>query len=286
MNLKDVSVILLGHGSRSCESAEDCVIRHAQFLNEHRIFRNTKVGFIKQEPNASDVINSISDNIVFLVPMLMSEGFTFESICRNLKREFNIFYDNFENSEKNDARKTIVICKPIGAHDMMSGIIKQKAQDILNCSKPEKAIGLRDISLFLVGHGTTKDEKSRLTIEYHVRNLLREKLFKEIYAVYLEEEPSVSKVYEMAHGDSIVVVPFFATKGAHVCEDIPVLLGEDRRDVIKRLERDQNGFINPTIRDNKTVWLTEPVGCDLRIIDIIIRSVVEKICDENVSKLL
>lgn len=286
MNLKDVSVILLGHGSRSGESAENCIIQHAQILNQHRLFQVVKPAFLKQEPTLSEVINSTPDNIIFLVPMLMSEGFIFDAMLGNLKREFNLFFQSFESSEKGNSPKTIVVCRPIGTHDLISEIIKQKVVDVLNYDKSATVFDLKDISLFIVGHGTERDKKSRLTIEFHVNKLLRQRVFKEVYAVFLEEEPSVSRVYELAQGDKIVVVPFFATKGAHVCEDIPVLLGEDRRDVVKRLEIGLGGFINPTARNNKTVWCSEPVGCDFRIFDVIVRSIVEKICDENIQKLL
>src|SRR5204862_6578623 len=96
------------------------------------------------------------------------------------------------------------------------------------------------------------------------------KVYAEVHAVFLEEEPKIASCYESAATKNIVVVPFFIGEGMHVQEDIPILLGEPERIVKKRLDEGKAPWRNPTEKKGKLVWYAESVGRDPAMAEVML----------------
>jgi sirohydrochlorin cobaltochelatase len=100
-------------------------------------------------------------------------------------------------------------------------------------------------------------------------------LYRDVHAVFMEEDPRIPRCYELAQTRHIVVVPFFMSDGLHAREDIPVLLGEPEAKVRDRLARGHSTWRNPTERKQKLVWYTSSVGTEPHLPDVILELVRE-----------
>ncbi|MGB9603341.1 MAG: CbiX/SirB N-terminal domain-containing protein [Limisphaerales bacterium] len=276
MNLSKINVVLLGHGVGEGTGSDEFIIKYAQLLRSQPLFANVYEAFVRQEPNIFDILKNINEGATYIMPMFMSAGFILQKTFNELIKQFPI-YSNYYKSENSIQKENtrFYFCEPIGTHNLMADIILSKAINVLKRYPYPRHCAPDEVSLFIAAHGCSKDTKSRETVQIHIDTLLRQRLFSDIHSVFLEEEPMVSACFQIAKRERIVIVPFFAGNGPHVREDIPILLGESRKDVIKRIELGINPFRNPTQRNGKLVWYTEPAGDDPRIIDIIIRRVIE-----------
>ena len=85
-----------------------------------------------------------------------------------------------------------------------------------------------DITLFIAGHGTERNENSRQPVDRQVELIRALNFYHDVQAIFLEESPHIAECYQLARTKNLVVVPFFISDGLHTQEDIPALLGEAR----------------------------------------------------------
>jgi sirohydrochlorin cobaltochelatase len=133
----------------------------------------------------------------------------------------------------------------------------------------------KDITLFIAAHGTEQEENSRVVAERQVQLIRARKIYADVHAVFLEEEPRISSCYQLAQTKNIVVVPFFISDGMHAREDIPVLLGEPERIVQQRLQNGQPTWRNPSEKQGKLVWYAPSVGTEPLMAEVILERVRE-----------
>ena len=141
--------------------------------------------------------------------------------------------------------------------------------------------------MVIAGHGTERNENSRMAIERQVELIRAQDLYAEVHAVFLEEAPRIADCYKMAGTRNVVIVPFFISDGLHSREDIPVLLGEAKSIVQQRLQaamrsgtgKSQNpgqpAWRNPTEKHGKLVWYSSSIGTEPHIADVILERVRE-----------
>jgi sirohydrochlorin cobaltochelatase len=129
--------------------------------------------------------------------------------------------------------------------------------------------------LFIAGHGTEKNENSRKPVDRQVQLIRAMKIYADVHAIFLDENPRISACYELCKTKNLVVVPFFISDGLHVVEDIPVLLGEAKSVVEKRLAVNQPTWRNPTERNGKLIWYSNAVGSAPEMADVILERVRE-----------
>lgn len=282
MDLKKIRLILLGHGASEGTGAAECVIRHSERLRSSGVFAEVLPAFVRQEPFVEEVIKE-SRNIPVVVPFFMSDGYILKTVCSRLEKLFK--QDSKTRPKKplasNDRQKLNVpfyFAKPVGTHWMMSQVIKAQAQELLHKFSAEQTLKFSEISLFIAAHGCCKDPSSKAVVEAHIKNLRAERIFSDIHPIFIEERPYIKECYKLAKKENIVIVPFFAGAGIHVIEDIPVLLGADRREVIKRIESGLPPWENPTKYNGKIVWYTNSVGCSNMMGAIVLRRALEAIC--------
>ncbi|MGC8743227.1 MAG: CbiX/SirB N-terminal domain-containing protein [Verrucomicrobiia bacterium] len=276
MNLSKTNVILLGHGVSEGTGSDEFILKYAELLRSQPLFANVYEAFVRQRPNIFEVLKNVNEGAAYIVPMFMCPGFILQKTFNELTKQFPIYSDCYKSGhliQKENIR--FYFCEPIGTHSLMADIIVSKAINALRKHPYPRLYNPNEVSLFIAAHGCSKDTKSRQTVQVHIDALLRRKIFSDIHSVFLEEKPLVSDCFKLAERDRIVVVPFFAGNGPHVREDIPILLGESRNEVIKRIELGLSPIKNPTERNGKLVWYAEPAGDDPRIIDIIIRRIIE-----------
>jgi sirohydrochlorin cobaltochelatase len=264
----DAALVVLGHGTEQNADSAAPVYQHAAELRRRKIFAEVREAFWKQEPQIKRVLADISAPRVFIAPLFVSEGyFASEVIPREL---------GFANRSSLVTRHTsLFYCRPVGSHDSMTGVILSRAREIVETFPFPRAPKPGEITLFIAGHGTVKNENSRQPVDRQVELIRALNLYGGVHAIFLEENPRIPKCYRLAQTKNLVVVPFFISDGLHTQEDIPVLLGETKPVVQQRLAASQPPWRNPTERNGKLVWYSPAIGSGPHLADVILERVRE-----------
>jgi sirohydrochlorin cobaltochelatase len=275
---QDATLVLIGHGSTlNAESAEP-TYQHADALRRRGIFAEVLEAFWKQEPGIAGVLRGVFTLRVFVVPLFISEGyFTEEIIPRELglPQKGETVFERVQRKQVNGREMLVHYCGPIGTHESMTEVLIARARGIIEKYPFPRAPKPSETALFIAGHGTGNNENSRKAIERQVALIRERKLYAEVHAVFMEEEPRVGDCYKIAEGRYIVMVPFFISDGLHSYEDIPVMLGEPERVIQKRLKEGQPTWRNPTEKHSKLLWYTPSIGNEPHIPDVILQRVKE-----------
>ncbi|MFN3408515.1 MAG: CbiX/SirB N-terminal domain-containing protein [Limisphaerales bacterium] len=298
----DATLLLIGHGSTVNGDSGATVRQHAAELRRRGLFADVREAFIKIEPHIGSALAACRTPRVFVVPLFVSEGwFTRQAIPCELGLPAGA-QDVMPCTVRLDGRE-VTYCHPVGTHPLMTEIILHRAFSALGgsgglSSTPHPGplpIGwgegarragegppqlssassqrLPDTALVIAGHGTPLNPDSRKSIERQVEHIAARRRFAEVHPAFLEEEPRIADIPKFVTAPRLVVVPFFLSDGLHVCEDIPVLLGEDEAVVQSRLKAGDWPWRNPTERNGKIMFYTPGVGSEPRVADVIVERV-------------
>jgi sirohydrochlorin cobaltochelatase len=279
-NFSDAVLVVLGHGSTQKADSGAPVYQHAAELRRRKFFAAVREAFWKQEPQIKRVLPEISAPRVFIVPLFISEGYFSDEV---IPRELGCSEPSTLNPVKGRGPhgalrpqfSTWIYCQPVGTHDSMIRVLLARANEIVETFPFLRAPKPRDITLFIAGHGTEKNENSRQAIERQVELIRALNLYAAVHAIYLEESPRMADCYKLAQTKNLVVVPFFISDGLHTQEDILVLLGEPQKVVEQRLAAGQPAWRNPTGKNGRLVWYSPAVGSEPRLADVILERVRE-----------
>ena len=282
-NFSDAALVVLGHGTTQDENSAAPVFQHAAELRRRKIFGAVREAFWKQEPQIKKVLPEISAPRVFIVPLFISEGyFSDEVIPRELGFASGLSTISSsaigETSPKRSdggQLSTIFYCRPVGTHESMTEVIVSCTKKTVEQFPFPRAPKPEDITLFIAGHGTEKNENSRKAIERQVGLIQAMNRYAGVHAVFMEESPRIADCYQLARTKNLVVVPFFISDGLHTQEDIPVMLGEARPGIRQRLAGGQPPWRNPTGKNGRLVWYAPAVGTEPRVADVILERVRE-----------
>ncbi len=267
-SFSDAALVVLGHGTTQNENSAAPVRQHAAELRRRNLFATVREAFWKQEPQIKTVLAGLSAPRVFIVPLFISEGYFSDEV---IPRELG-FAENWKLETENSE---IFYCSPVGTHESMTNVILARARGIVEQFPFPRAPRPRDITLFVAGHGTDKNEKSRQSIERQVERLRALGFYAGVHAIYLEESPRIADCFMLAQTKNLVVVPFFISDGLHTQEDIPVLLGEAKPVIAQRLAAGRPTWRNPTEQNGRLVWYSPAVGSEPRVADVILERVRE-----------
>jgi sirohydrochlorin cobaltochelatase len=217
--------------------------------------------FWKEEPGFREVLNMLDTEEVYVVPNFISEGyFTREVLPRELE---------LTGPVTRRGRHLIHYCDPVGIHPSMTKLLLKRAAEIA------PGVPSGEISLIIVGHGTSLNENSTAAIRSQVA-LIRSSGagFAEVVDAYMEEEPLVSRWDELTTAPNVVVVPFFIADGLHSYEDIPVLLGITTESA-GAISANQGEVFrhNPYPLRGRRLYYSAAIGTDELMVDVILDQV-------------
>jgi sirohydrochlorin cobaltochelatase len=267
-HFSDAALIVLGHGTELNDQSAAPALQHAAELRRRKIFRDVRAAFLKQEPQIKKVLAEISAPRVFIAPLFISAGyFASEVIPREL---------GFDASRiTRHASRITFYCHPVGAHDSMTKIILSRAAEVVKKFPFPRAPKNSETTLFIAGHGTEKNARSRQAVERQAELIRAQNRYAAVHAIFMEEEPRIAACHLLAQTKNCVVVPFFISDGLHVVEDIPVLLGEPERVVKARRAAGQPAWRNPTEKNGRLFWYSPSVGTEPLLADVILERVRE-----------
>jgi sirohydrochlorin cobaltochelatase len=270
----DAALVLVGHGSTTNVDSAAPVYQHAAELRRRKLFAEVREAFWQQDPRMGEVVEDILSVRVFVLPLFISEGYFSDRVIPQALRFRTGDEGSFCRVVRRDYQ-TFIYCKPVGTHDSMTGVLLARARAVVGQFPFPRAPDPKDTTLFIVGHGTSRDENSRKAIERQVGLIRAMKEYANVHGVFLEEEPRIGECYRLAQTRFVIIVPFFISDGMHTQEDMPVLLGETKRIVQQRLAAGQPAWRNPTEKHGKLVWYAPAVGTAPEIIDVILERVRE-----------
>jgi len=207
---------------------------------------------------------------VFIVPFFFSAGYFAERVIPAALGFGNARPQNSDWSKQDGGGGIWVYCEPVGTHAGVAEIIKHRAMETVQEFPFPRVPKLESMDLVIAAHGTEREANSRRSAEDNVRTIAALNLFGGVHALYLDEEPKISRWAELTTHRNVVVVPFFAGEGPHVKIDIPIQLGSPQRVVTERLKSGQSPWRNPTEVRGKKLWFTGAVGTHARMVEVIL----------------
>ena len=270
-DFSNAALVVLGHGTTLNENSAAPVFQHVAELRRRGMFKEVRGAFWKQEPQIKTVLAEISANgrvsRTFIAPLFISEGYFAGHV---IPRELG-----FEgpNSKLKTGNMEAAYCAPVGTHESMTKVILSRAAEVMKGHPFPRVPKTSETTLFIAGHGTEKNENSRAPVERQVELIRARGIYAGVHAIFLEESPRISDCYSLARTKNMVIVPFFISDGLHAQEDIPVLLGETKKNIAQRLAAGQPVWRNPTERNGKLVWYSAAVGTEPGMADVILERV-------------
>jgi len=279
---RDAALVVLGHGSTKNVDSEKPVLQHAAELARRSIFAEVRPAFWKQEPRVAEVLAELLQERVFIAPLFVSEGYFSDEVIP-AELGFRQPGESSLNRMISRGKQRLYYCRTVGSHHSMTKVLLARAQQVLAQFPFPRAPRPEETTLFIAGHGTGQNDNSRKVVERQAQLLEQLKVFAAVHAIFMEEEPRISRCYELSQTRNIVVVPFFISDGLHTQEDIPVMLGAPERLVKERLAAGRTVWRNPTERQGKLVWYTPSIGNEPHLADVIMELVREVVSPQALT---
>lgn len=147
-------------------------------------------------------LREISGDRVYAVPMCVAHAF---DTVRDLPAALSF------------VSGAVQYCEPLGRNPAVTDVIVRRATECLRADS--------DVSLVLVGFGSSSKPYHRQMAEYHAARLREGSAYGEVLACYLVQDPAVECVrYELSN-ERAVAVPLFLTRCEATERRIPEQLG-------------------------------------------------------------
>jgi sirohydrochlorin cobaltochelatase len=257
-NKQKSSLILVGHGSTLNPDSSAPTFQHADEIARRELFAEVQCGFWKEEPSLREVLRMVDGDDIYVVPNFISEGYFTETV---IPRELELVGPVTHRSGK-----IIKYCEPVGNDPRMVELLLHRAQQVAANIPPNET------SLFIVGHGTSLNEKSSEAAQSQVRAIREKGTYAEVSEAYMEEAPFIADWRKNSSQPNVVVVPFFIADGLHSYQDIPVLLGIEsaptaaasQQEVFRR---------NPYYLDGRALYYASAIGTEPLMAEVILDTI-------------
>ncbi|MGJ8677095.1 MAG: CbiX/SirB N-terminal domain-containing protein [Akkermansiaceae bacterium] len=207
--LRNKTLLLLGHGSSIHPDSSKSVRMHADAIRELNVFADVYCAFLKEDLLIENALDEIGHDNVIIVYDFLAEGyFTKQAIPKLL--------------ELATRSENIRVSQPVGLDNTMQSLLAESAHNLLRNWKA------KETSLLLVGHGSTKNAKSKQTMLDHMVVLREHTEFADIGDLWLEEAPFVNDWAGVAQQKQVIAVPFLLSGGQHGGWDIPEEFGIEK----------------------------------------------------------
>ena len=200
-------LLLVGHGSGRDPNASVPVRSHAERLRAIGRFGEVHVAFWKEAPFLPEALAQFEAAEVTVVPVFISAGYYVDEV---VPRELGL-----AGPTTCIGGRTVRYTAPIGSHPSLAGILAGRAREV--GAQPGDTIAV-------LGHGTDRNPNSGRNVYQQSEWLAARREFAEVVAVFLDQEPSMSRIFELTAARRVVVVPLFIADGWHAGQTIPAEL--------------------------------------------------------------
>lgn len=182
------SVLLIGRETRN---AREVLAAHADRLGRRDVADDVEVATYESEPvrELRGRFEAIGADTVYAVPMAAAH--TFETT-------------NGVPAALSYVSGDVHYCEPLGRSPAVTEVIAERGEYLVPASS--------DVSLILVGFGSSSKPFHRQTADYHAARLRERSDYGEVLTCYLLQNPAVECVRYNADRDRSVAVPLFLTR--------------------------------------------------------------------------
>lgn len=209
------SVIIVAHGSRVSDEAQEAAIQHAFTLQQSHRYGVVDVCFLSRDKSPP----ILPDGEVFLLPFFMSNGYF---VSNRIPELFKL-----ENGQRIEIGRKLYLCDALGTDPELAGIIAAMAQDICRDQNYES----EKVRLVLVAHGSEKSSASAEATYLQQQAVKDRSEFNDVSVAFLNEAPYLDSVLTTDYEDGLplILVGLFAAEGPHAMEDVPGAIASWRR---------------------------------------------------------
>jgi sirohydrochlorin ferrochelatase len=182
------SILLIG---RTTRNAHEVLEAHAQRLRRRSAVDDVEVATYESEPirELKEQFERISADTVYAVPMCAAHSHdTIDGVPAAL------------SSVAGDVH----YCEPLGQSPAVTEVIEEKGANLIPASE--------DVSLILVGFGSSSKPYHRQTTDYHAARLREQSGYGEVLTCYLLQNPTVECARYNTSNTQSVAVPLFLTR--------------------------------------------------------------------------
>ena len=198
------ALVIVGHGSQRNPGTRLPICEAVKRIKALGLYEEVRCGLWKEEPHISQTLDAIASDDITIVPFFISQGYyTEEVIPREMKLDGPVTHRE---------GKVIRYTAPVGEHPCFSDLIVQRAKE---------AGAHGGETLVVLGHGTPRNPRSAEHVYLQTERVRRLGAFPEVITVFIDQEPNMKDVFELATRQRIVMVPLFVADGWHVTETIP-----------------------------------------------------------------
>lgn len=241
-----IALVLAGHGSHISPNTAGVVWGYVDELRQRGIADEITAAFWKEQPEFSQVLKTLTSDIVIVIPLFTATGyFSRQIIPYEMRLAGKITQLN---------GRTIYYTQPIGEHPAIQQVVIQRVHDVIQ----QFALERHETAVAVIGHGTKRSKTTRDTVKTQVKRLERTELVNTVVDAYLDDDPDIPTIYERTSQPNIITVPFFLAVGSHTTMDVPDSLGITYGEF-------------PAQVNQRKVYYTQPIGTEDVILDIIIQ---------------
>ncbi|MDY6818479.1 MAG: CbiX/SirB N-terminal domain-containing protein [Halobacteriales archaeon] len=198
------AILLIGRETRN---AHEVLETHAERLRQRTAVDGIEVTTYENEPirELREQFERVATDTVYAVPMCTAH--THETM-------------NGIPAALSYVSGDVHYCEPLGRSPVITELIEEKGTELVPASA--------DVSLILVGFGSSSKPYCRQTIDYHAARLREQSGYGEVLTCYLLQNPAVECVRYNTTKDRSVAVPLFVTRTEATERRIPEALELDR----------------------------------------------------------
>ncbi|MDL5363106.1 CbiX/SirB N-terminal domain-containing protein [Halalkalicoccus sp. NIPERK01] len=182
------SILLIGRNTRN---AHEVLEAHADRLSRRDVVDDVEIATYKREPirELKAEFERISADTVYAVPMCAAHSHdTINGIPAAL---------SYVSGDVN-------YCEPLGQSPAVTEVLEENGASMVPASD--------DVSLILVGFGSSSKPYHRQTTDYHAARLREQSAYGEVLTCYLLQNPTVECVRYNTTKNQSVAVPLFLTR--------------------------------------------------------------------------
>ncbi|HJN23158.1 MAG TPA: CbiX/SirB N-terminal domain-containing protein [Rhodospirillales bacterium] len=219
---EESALIVVGHGSASCQAANTQLRRQAAEIDERSLFQETRAAALQGCPGPAEALAGLSAETAYLVPLFMSNG-TF------VRETVPLAFSRAGLMTKTTVRH-LYLCPPVGLAEGLADLVEGRARRFAEGHgvAPDQA------ALLLIGHGSASDPASWQATEQQAARLRTKCSFQQVRTAYIDQQPGVGSALEGLAGP-VLAMGLFAGGGRHADHDLPWMLALKGKDHIHYL---------------------------------------------------
>lgn len=204
------ALILAAHGSRIEPQVNEGIRDYARQVAACGLFNRVIAAFHHGQPSFASVLDELEADEVVVVPVMTSVGYFSDVV---LPRELA--------KNRRFPMMRLHQTQPIGTHPGMTLLVAKRLRELLG----DYHLDPSATTVALVGHGTERHRRSRLSTVALADALEQHGPCREVLPAFLDEDPVVESIRDRATHPNIIVIPFLIGAGPHAAKDIPRQLG-------------------------------------------------------------